>query len=90
MIKYKSKVTREEILNTKFKTEMLGYATDEVDQMLDNVLEDYRTFEDTISELNIDCNNKAKLIIDKDEEIEKLKLELMNYKDIQKKMNKQK
>lgn len=45
------KLTSKDILEKEFKKSMKGYNMDQVDQFLDQIMEDYDVFEQTINEL---------------------------------------
>jgi len=46
-----TKLTPEAILEKEFKTGLRGYNQDEVDQFLDDIIQDYGTFKQTIETL---------------------------------------
>lgn len=68
------------ILNKKFPTELSGYNAAEVDKYLDLVLEDYRTYEEAIKLVESKLEEKATIISEKDDEIQRLRLEIQNLK----------
>lgn len=57
-------LTQREIVDKDFKTKMRGYDPEEVDQFLDLVIQDYKSFQDEIDELKSDVD---RLIEDLDE-----------------------
>ncbi len=69
------------ILNKKFSTEISGYNATEVDQFFDKIIEDYRIFEERINILEDTVSDNLQVISERDEKINKLKLELFNIKD---------
>lgn len=69
------------ILNKKFTTEMAGYNAEEVDIFFDKIIDDYKTFEDSISGLEQSLEDKVQIIHDKDEKIKALNIEIFNLKD---------
>ncbi|NQZ66290.1 MAG: DivIVA domain-containing protein [Mycoplasmatales bacterium] len=69
------------ILNKKFSTEISGYNATEVDQFFDKVIEDYRIFEERIAILEDTINDNLQVLSERDEEINKLQLDLYNIKD---------
>ena len=76
------------ILNKKFSTELSGYNATEVDLFFDKVIEDYNYFED---QKNIQLETVAELrtiISDREDEIRKLNMEIINLKEQLKKTEK--
>ena len=69
------------ILNKKFDVELSGYNAKEVDQYLDKIILDYKSFEEEIETLQDKLEEKIIVINLKDDEIEKLKLEVTNLND---------
>lgn len=69
------------ILNKKFSTEMAGYNAEEVDIFFDKVIEDYKSFEDTISGIEQSLEDKNQIIHERDEKIKSLNIEIFNLKD---------
>ncbi len=68
------------ILSKKFTTELSGYNAKEVDSFLDEILSDYRVFEEKINLLENKLLNNNQLLLDKAEEVEELKLEIETLK----------
>ena len=69
------------ILNKKFSTEISGYNAQEVDIFFDKVIEDYNTYEEMEHALTEQLQDKDIVISEKDEEIKKLNIELLNIKN---------
>lgn len=57
-------LTQREIVDKDFKTKFRGYDQEEVDQFLDLIIQDYKSYEDEIEELK---NDVDRLIKDLDE-----------------------
>lgn len=53
------KLTTKIILEKEFKTSMRGYKQEQVDLFLDDVIQDYRTYQQKIEELELE-NNRLK------------------------------
>src|SRR4051812_32837031 len=53
------RLTAKQILEKEFKTNLRGYNQDDVDQFLDDIIQDYETFEKTISQLKAE-NSRLK------------------------------
>ncbi len=68
------------VLNKKFATELSGYNAKEVDEYLDEILQDYRTFEDLVATQKATLTEKTDLLSDRDEKIEQLELEIETLK----------
>ncbi|CAM9104423.1 DivIVA domain-containing protein [Mycoplasma marinum] len=68
------------ILNKKFSTELSGYNAKEVDQYLDEILSDYRVYEEKVRVQRLSINEKNELLSDRDEEIERMTLEIETLK----------
>lgn len=68
------------VLNKKFKIALSGYDATEVDEFLDKILEDYSTYEQVVRNHEATIDEKMMLLNDKDEVIEKLKIEISNLK----------
>ncbi len=68
------------VLNKKFSTELSGYNAKEVDEYLDEILQDYKTFEELIQVQKATLAEKTNLLSDKDEKIEQLELEVETLK----------
>ncbi len=66
----------EMILNKKFKTELSGYNASEVDEYLDKILLDYKSYEEETEILKRELSDSIEFISDKEEEIEELRLEI--------------
>ncbi len=47
-------LTQREIVDKDFKTKLRGYDPEEVDQFLDVIIQDYKSFQDEIEELRAD------------------------------------
>ena len=74
-----------QILEKKFKTEISGYSAREVDEYLDQILEDYRKFEEE-AQLNAGQIEDRNITIKQHEEkINILQIELENTLDLLKK-----
>lgn len=69
------------ILNKKFDVELSGYNAKQVDQYLDKIILDYKSFEEEIEILQDKLEEKMVVINAKDGEIEKLNLEITNLND---------
>lgn len=69
------------VLNKKFSIELSGYNAKEVDMFLDKILEDFTFYEQQMISLQKTIDEKNKLINDKEEEIEKLNLDLTTLKE---------
>ncbi len=69
------------ILNKKFDIELSGYNAKQVDQYLDKIILDYKAFEEEIQTLEDKLEEKMVVINLKDDEIEKLNLEIVNLND---------
>ena len=69
------------ILNKKFDIELSGYNAKQVDQYLDKIILDYKVFEEEIQTLEDKLEEKMVVINLKDDEIEKLNLEIVNLND---------
>ncbi|NQZ28956.1 MAG: DivIVA domain-containing protein [Mycoplasmatales bacterium] len=68
------------VLNKKFSTELSGYNAKEVDEYLDEILQDYRTFEELVATQKSTLAEKTDLLSDRDEKIEQLELEIETLK----------
>ncbi len=68
------------VLNKKFGTELSGYNANEVDSYLDEILQDYRTYEELVKIQQSKINEKNELLVDRDEQIEQLTLEIETLK----------
>ncbi len=68
------------VLNKKFSTELSGYNAREVDEYLDEILQDYRTFEELVAIQKATLAEKTNLLSDRDEKIEQLELEIETLK----------
>ncbi|TCG10475.1 DivIVA domain-containing protein [Mycoplasma todarodis] len=68
------------VLNKKFSTELSGYNAKEVDEYLDEILQDYRTFEELVATQKATLAEKTSLLGDRDEKIEQLELEIETLK----------
>jgi len=71
----------EMILNKKFSTELSGYNPKEVDQFLDLILTDYKSYEESERVFKEKIADLNAIIDDKDSMIEALKLENDNLKE---------
>ncbi len=76
----KINLNSDKLLNKKFSTGISGYSPEEVDKYLDLILSDYRIYEETSSRDESKLGSVESIILDKDREIEKLKIELTNLK----------
>lgn len=76
----KYNLTTDVILNKKFPTELSGYNASEVDKYLDQILEDYHLYEDNLKLAENKVEEKQLIISTKDEEIQRLKIEIQNLK----------
>ncbi len=68
------------ILNKKFQTELSGYSASEIDKYLDLVLDDYRAYEQLVNVQEETIAERTQIALEKDDEIQRLKLELENTK----------
>lgn len=69
-----------EILKKKFETELSGYSAVEVDKFLDLILNDYKIYEDAIRATEGNIADRTNVIKDREEEIEKLNIEIKSLK----------
>lgn len=69
------------ILEKKFTTEMSGYNPSEVDQYLDQIIADYQTYEETVKLQENKLHERHEILVEKDQEIKKLKVEVENLKE---------
>ena len=77
----KFNLVSDQILNKKFDTEISGYSPIQVDKYLDSILSDYRIYEELLNTNNKKISNIESLVIEKEQEIERLKIELINIKN---------
>lgn len=68
-------LTQKEIVEKDFKTKFRGYNPQEVDEFLDLVIQDYKSFQDEIEELKEQVEN---LIVDLDESSKQSSLRAQN------------
>ncbi|WP_127943029.1 DivIVA domain-containing protein [Mycoplasma sp. ATU-Cv-703] len=71
----------ETILKKKFAVELSGYNAGEVDGFLDLVIKDYQLYDQHIATLQDIVSEKVALVNDKDEQLDKLKIENANLKE---------
>lgn len=76
----KLNLTPKIILEKKFTTEMSGYSAAEVDSFFDMIIEDYQKYQEEIKLLESKLEEKVELINDKDDEVERLRIEISNLK----------
>ncbi|MCK5806814.1 MAG: DivIVA domain-containing protein [Mycoplasmataceae bacterium] len=76
----KNNLSKEQILNKKFKTEISGYSSTEVDMYFDQIIEDYRFYDERIEALESDVEDKASIISELNDDKESLQMELHNVK----------
>ena len=76
----KFNLVSDQILNKKFDTEISGYSPIQVDKYLDEILSDYRKYEELLSTNDKKITNIESLVADKDDELERLRIELANAK----------
>lgn len=67
-----------QVLEKKFKTEISGYSAREVDEYLDQILDDYRKYEEEVDLLSKKLEDRDLIIQQKKEQLEALNLELQN------------
>ena len=84
----KFNLTTTVILEKKFTTEMSGYNPAEVDQYLDEIIEDYNAYDEIVKLQETKLIEKTEIITEKDEEIQKLTIEIQNLKEQVKHANK--
>lgn len=76
----KAKHTSETLLNKKFSPAEKGYKPLEVDEVFDEIIEDYKSFEKEIVSLNSKCDKQEKDIEDLKKELRKSELEIAEVK----------
>ena len=59
-----SKLNSKDILEKEFKTGLRGYNQDDVDQFLDDIIQDYETFEMTIASLKAENKRLHEELLD--------------------------
>ena len=59
-----SKLNSKDILEKEFKTGLRGYNQDDVDQFLDDIIQDYETFEQTIASLTAENKRLHEELLD--------------------------
>ena len=69
-------LTPEEILNKEFRIDTRGYRLKEVDQFLDEIIQDYQTFNKMILDLQKDKDDQTEIILNLKQEIRDLKTTL--------------
>lgn len=76
------------ILEKKFTTEMSGYNPSEVDQYLDEIIADYHSYDEIVKLQETKLSERIEIINEKEQEIQKLKVEVANLKEQLKNANK--
>ncbi|MCK5866908.1 MAG: DivIVA domain-containing protein [Mycoplasmataceae bacterium] len=76
----KNNLSKAQILNKKFKTEISGYSSSEVDLYFDQIIEDYIFYDERIEALEMNSEDKTSIISELNDEKEKLQMELHNIK----------
>ncbi len=66
-------LTPEEILNKEFRIDTRGYRLKEVDQFLDEIIQDYQTFNKIILDLQKEKDDQTEIILNLKQEIRDLK-----------------
>lgn len=66
-------LTPEEILNKEFRIDTRGYRLKEVDQFLDEIIQDYQTFNKIILDLQKEKEDQTEIILNLKQEIRDLK-----------------
>ncbi len=66
-------LTPEEILNKEFRIDTRGYRLKEVDQFLDEIIQDYQTFNKIILDLQKEKDDQTEVILNLKQEIRDLK-----------------
>ena len=69
-------LTPEEILNKEFRIDTRGYRLKEVDQFLDEIIQDYQTFNKMILDLQKDKDDQTEIFLNLKQEIRDLKTTL--------------
>ncbi|MET1012904.1 MAG: cell division regulator GpsB [Paenisporosarcina sp.] len=59
-----TKLNSKDILEKEFKTGLRGYNQDDVDQFLDDIIQDYETFEKTIASLKAENKRLHEELLD--------------------------
>ena len=68
------------VLNKKFNIAISGYSPQEVDEYLDQILQDYVTYEELVEAQNKNLEDKNSIISRRDSTIERLNIEIDNLK----------
>ena len=66
-------LTPEDILNKEFRIDTRGYRLKEVDQFLDEIIQDYQTFNKIILDLHKEKDDQTEIILNLKQEIRDLK-----------------